>query len=140
MDVFQLPFNKFIGLIPSNDPDYIAILPAAERFGNHLGTVHASALFALAEASSGILLLREFGEVENAVPVVRNVELKYKKPTDGAVFSKAKLTVEKSEIIDLLEKKKRAQVPVLVSLHDTGGILLVQASFEWFIIINTGEE
>lgn len=139
MQVTELPFNKFIGLQESNNPEYLMMLPAGEHYGNHLGTVHASALFALAEATSGMLLVHEFAEISNAVPVVRNVDAKYKKPASGTVFSKARLSVKKNAVLESLETKNRALVPVQVTLHDAEGLLLVQATFEWFILINTGE-
>jgi len=41
---------------------------------NHLGTVHASAQLALAEASRGEFLLRAMGDMQGIVPVVRRLE------------------------------------------------------------------
>ena len=84
-----------------------------------------------------MLLLREFDGVDNIVPVVRNIEVKYKKPASGTVFSKAKLTTEKDAVQESLETKRRTPLPVQVTLHDTKGLLLVQATFEWFVFINT---
>ena len=104
------------------------------EYRNHLDTVHASALFALAEASSGYFLLNEFSELENVVPVVRKVETKYKKPATGSVFSKAKFQeIEKAEIIDMLNQKGRAILKVEVSLFDEADMLVMQSVFEWFV-------
>ncbi|MGL6197128.1 MAG: PaaI family thioesterase [Thermoguttaceae bacterium] len=136
MDVLSIPFNKFLGIEYATDPDFLMTLPAKEHYENHLRTVHASALFALAEASSGLLLLREFSEIENVVPVVRNVEIKYKKPGSGAISSKASLTNDRSEIIKKLQTKQRAIIPVEVSLYDANAVLIMQSIFEWFVLIN----
>ncbi|HBT76554.1 MAG TPA: DUF4442 domain-containing protein [Planctomycetaceae bacterium] len=136
MDVLSIPFNKFLGLELSTDPAYLMTLPAKAEFENHIQTAHASALFALAEASSGLFLLREFAEVENTVPVVRNVEVKYKKPGKGAIFSKATLTVDKVEVLEVLKNKRRTLVPVQVTLYDSNAVLVMQATFEWFVLIN----
>jgi len=71
------------------------------EYRNHLNTVHASALFALAEASSGYFLLNEFSELTDIIPVVRKVETKYKKPATCIVFSKAKFQeIGKNEIFE----------------------------------------
>jgi acyl-coenzyme A thioesterase PaaI-like protein len=51
--VTELPFNAFLGLQLASDPEQLLQLPAGAKYLNHLGTVHASALLALAEASSG---------------------------------------------------------------------------------------
>ena len=136
MDILSLPFNKFIGLELSSDPAYLMSLPARVEYENHLQTVHASALFALAEASSGEFLLREFAEVENAVPVVRNVEVKYRKPAKGMVSSTASLTTNKADVLETLQRKRRALVPVSVLLYDANAVLVMQATFEWFVLIN----
>ena len=42
----------------------LLVLPAGGQYLNHLGTVHASAQLALAEASSGEYLLRALGSAE----------------------------------------------------------------------------
>jgi acyl-coenzyme A thioesterase PaaI-like protein len=104
------------------------------EYRNHLNTVHASALFSLAEASSGQFLLNEFSELTDIVPVVRKVETKYKKPATGVVFSKAKfLETEKTEILEALSKRGRALLKVEVSLFDENEVSIMQSVFEWFV-------
>jgi acyl-coenzyme A thioesterase PaaI-like protein len=125
-----------IGLEISDDPEYLMVLPAKREYENHLQTVHASALFALAEASSGLCLLREFSKLDNAVPVVRDVEVKYKKPGMGMIRSKASLAVDKTAVLETLETRHRALIPVQVGLHDSNAVLVMQATFEWFVLIN----
>ena len=69
--VTELPFNSFLGIELASDPAHLLRLPAGAQYLNHLGTVHASAQLALAEASSGEFLLRELGSASGVVPVVR---------------------------------------------------------------------
>ena len=134
MDVLQLPFNNFIGLKKSNKSEFLLMLEDRPEYRNHLDTVHASALFALAEASSGLFLLGEFSELTDIVPVVRKVETKYKKPATGAVFSKAKfLETEKNEVLETLRERGRALLKVEVSLFDENEVLIMQSVFEWFV-------
>ena len=137
VDVFAIPFNKYIGFEPSTDPAYLMVLPARAEYENHVQTVHASALFALAEATSGLFLLREFVEVENVVSVVRVVSVKYKKPGKGAIRSKASLATDKTEVLETLQKKRPVLVPVQVSLYDGGDVLVMSATFEWFVLIKS---
>jgi acyl-coenzyme A thioesterase PaaI-like protein len=136
MDVLNIPFNHLVGLEISNDPEYLMVLPARQEYENHVGTVHAGALFALAEASSGLCLLRDFSDIENAVPVVRNVEVKYKKPGRGMIRSKASLNIDKAVVLETLKTKHRALIPVQVTLYNADAVLIMQATFEWFILIN----
>jgi len=136
MDILNIPFNRLIGLEISDDPDYLMALAAKQEYENHLQTVHASALFALAEASSGLCLLREFAELENVVPVVRNAEVKYKTPGRGMIRSKAFLPVDIAAVLETLKIKRRALIPVQVTLYDANAVLIMQATFEWFVLIN----
>jgi len=134
MEVTKLPFNHFIGLKISNKSGYFLMLDNRTEYLNHLNTVHASALFSLAEASSGHFLLNEFSELTDIVPVVRKVETKYKKPATGAVFSKAKfLETEKNEVLETLRERGRALLKVEVSLFDENEVLIMQSVFEWFV-------
>ena len=112
------------------------VLPAKWEYENHLQTVHASALFALAEASSGLCLLREFSDLANVVPVVRNVEIKFRKPGQGMIRSKASLNADRVATLEILNTKQRALIPVQVTLYDANAVLIMQATFEWFVLIN----
>ena len=134
IDVTKLPFNQFIGLKISNKSSYLLMLDNRSEYRNHLDTVHASAMFSLAEAASGHFLLNEFSGLTDIVPVVRKVEIKYKKPSTGCVFSKAKfLETEKNEILEALEQRGRAILKVEVSLFDEAEALIMQSVFEWFV-------
>lgn len=90
MDVTQLPFNRFVGIESCEKREGgIFELPAANKFLNHVGTVHASALFGLAEASSGQFLADNLGADEKSVlPILRRADIKYRKPAEGYVYSK----------------------------------------------------
>jgi len=99
-----------------------------------LDTVHASALFALAEATSGHFLLNEFSELTDIVPVVRKVEIKYKKPATGGVFSMAKFVeTEKNKFLEALTERGRAILKVEVSLYNETDGVIMQSVFEWFV-------
>jgi hypothetical protein len=137
MNVFELPFNKYIGLEKSSNPDYLLMLNDKKEYLNHLKTVHASALFALAEATSGYFLLNEFQGLDNILPVVRTVETKYKKPAQGVVFSKAGFVeVDKEKVLEELNTRERALIMVRVQLCDSLGNNVMQSDFQWFIAKN----
>lgn len=134
MDVTKLPFNHFIGLKRSHKSEYLLMLDNRSEYRNHLDTVHASAQFALAEATSGHFLLNDFSALNDIVPVVRKVDIKYKKSASGVVFSKAKLIdAERNEILNSINQKGRALIKVEVSLFDEVDALIMQSTFEWFV-------
>lgn len=137
MNVYELPFNKYIGLEKSSDPDYLLMLNDRGEYLNHLSTVHASALFALAEATSGFFLLNEFQDLKDILPVVRKVDTKYKKPATGKILSKASFPdTDKAKILEDLDSKKRALITVRVLLYDVDKNNVMQSDFEWFVAKN----
>jgi acyl-coenzyme A thioesterase PaaI-like protein len=134
MEILEIPFNRFVSLKYSTNPEYLMMLDNREEYHNHLGTIHASALFALAEATSGFFLQQEFHNLTNVIPVVRKVETKFKKPATGSIFSKASFVEATPQIIiDELNAKQRALVRVRISLFDSDHKNVMQSDFEWFI-------
>src|SRR4051812_31618690 len=82
MDVTALPFNHLVGLEPAPPGSgFLVALPDAPQYTNHAGTVHASALLAVAEAGSGAFLA--------GVLVVRRLESKFRRPARGRVMARA---------------------------------------------------
>jgi acyl-coenzyme A thioesterase PaaI-like protein len=132
--VTELPFNSFLGIQIASDPSQMLRLPSGEKYLNHVGTVHASAQLALAEASSGEFLLRHFGSTEGIVPVVRRLEAKFRRPANGTITSTATAAPTILERLDAeLASKGRSLVPVTVELHDESGVHTLSATVEWFI-------
>ena len=132
--VTELPFNQFIGLQTVTEPPHVLRLPAGGRFLNHLGTVHASAQLALAEASSGEFLLRHLGSMNGIVPVVRRLEAKFRKPANGAITSTVTTPPESLDQLRAdLAAKGRALTSIAVEVHDESGAHTLTATVEWFI-------
>ena len=132
--VADLPFNQLLNLQADGDAAKLLRLPAGGQYLNHLGTVHAGALLALAEAGSGEFLVRALGGANGVVPVVRRLEAKFRKPANGAVTSDA--SVAEGALDELragLAGKGRALISVNVELHDESGAHVLSASVEWFI-------
>ena len=129
--VTELPFNGFLGIETASESPQLLRLPAGAKYLNHLGTVHASAQLALAEASSGEFLLRALGPASN---VVRRLESKFRKPANGAVVSTVSTPPESIEqLLADLAAKGRAIFSVAVELHDESGAHTLSATVEWFI-------
>jgi len=129
-----LPFNSFLGIQTGGDSTHLLRLPSGRQYLNHLGTVHASAQLALAEASSGEFLLKHFGSIQGIVPVVRRMEAKFRKPANGSITSTATATPESLAQLDAeLSSKGRTVIPISVELHDESGAHTLSATFEWFI-------
>lgn len=140
IDITKVPFNQLLGISLSKHPDYLLQLDSRKEYTNHLNTVtvHAAALFALAEGSGAQLLLKTFPEeiINNVIPVLRKVYVSYKKPAVGIIKSKAILkdnTVD--HISSELQTKKRGLITTIVELFDEQNVKVFVANFEWFVVL-----
>jgi acyl-coenzyme A thioesterase PaaI-like protein len=135
MDVTQLPFNRLIGLEPAAaDSGFLVGLPDGPQNTNHLGTVHAGALLAVAEAGSGAFLVRHLGGGAGYVPVVRRLESKFRKPASGRVWARAIAPLEEvARWSAELEARGRVSAAVPVEVVDAAGVVVLSAVVEWFI-------
>ncbi|HQR05857.1 MAG TPA: hypothetical protein PLN21_03490 [Gemmatales bacterium] len=61
MNITAIPFHTYLGL-EFAEPPYLLQLKAQPHHANHLGTIHASVLIALAEAGSGQFLMNHLGD------------------------------------------------------------------------------
>jgi acyl-coenzyme A thioesterase PaaI-like protein len=135
MNVTAIPFNELVGLAEADDGRYLLMLPAGEKYANHLGTVHASALFALAEATSGMAMLGGLGGRDDLGAVVRKVETKYRNPARGAVYSTAALAEDPAALTAEIDARGRGFAHVAVDLVDADAKPVAQFTFEWFITV-----
>jgi len=132
MKTSDIPFAHHIGIEQKGDEVFLAF---RNNVLNHLNTIHASAQFTLAETQSGIYLQSLFPELEGKViPVLRDAQIKYKKPATEkivAIASSDENALEKFKV--QFEKKGRASMKIDVDIKDINGVMTSQASFTWFI-------
>ena len=82
MDISKLPFNQLLGLqiIHEGDAPKVALSPVAAH-ANHVETLHATVVYGVAEAASGLCLLTQFPQFElDHVCVLRSAEVTYRRP------------------------------------------------------------
>ncbi len=135
MDVTQIPFNKFIAISHSSAAECALELAFTDRIRNHLGTLHASAQFALAEACSGLALQRHFPHLADAVvPVLRKSEVKFKRPAQSTLRARAQVDAASREAFESqLNRKGRATIVVPVELTDQEGTITLTGTYEWYV-------
>jgi acyl-coenzyme A thioesterase PaaI-like protein len=136
MEITEIPFNKAVGIERSELPDRgLVQLGDSPRYHNHLGTVHAAAQFALAEACSGEYLLSRFpGMAKGRVGVVRKAQVKFSKPARGKLYAQGRMSeasVRKLE--EDLNNRGRAFTEINVEVTDSQGVVTMTVVFEWYI-------
>ncbi len=136
MKATDLALNRLLGIVaPPADAVHLLEMPFAPPLHNHLGTMHAAAQFALAEAASAECLQRHFGaHVGEVFAVVRGVDLKYRKPATGDLFAWGTPDAGTlATLVSELATRGRAVAVILIDLKDRGGTLTLHAKFEWFV-------
>jgi len=132
MKARDIPFVKHIGIQELEDE---LSLDFNENVLNHINTIHASAQFTLAETQSGLHLQSLFPELEGkVVPLLRDAQVKYKKPALEKIIAYA--TTDEEELAKFrasFEKKGRASVSIHVEVKDINDVLTSQADFSWFV-------
>lgn len=138
LEIVELPFNAFIGLETcSSDDTRILCLPDRKEYTNHVGTVHASALFALAEASSGRYLQHEISsKSESMFAVLRTSEIKYRKPAKGKIYSTGRIDEDaQNKCLKALENRGKGIFTVEIDLRNETDTLVATARFNWFLSV-----
>jgi acyl-coenzyme A thioesterase PaaI-like protein len=135
MKITDIPFNAFLKIeeAPADSP-HLLQLPESPAHLNHLGTVHAGVQLALAEASSGQRLMQAMPELaDKVIAVVRRVEAKFKKPMQGAIYSRATTSLDEiRRSAEPLAVKGRSLIPVTIEIVDASDNVGLVATFEWF--------
>ena len=132
MKVTDIPFVKHIGIEEQNNE---LSLRYSNTVLNHIKTIHASAQFTLAETQSGMHLQSLFPELTGKViPVLRDAQIKYKKPAQEKIIAYASTEKEAIEKFRVqFSKKARGLLQINVSIKDINDVLTCQATFTWFI-------
>jgi thioesterase domain-containing protein len=75
------------------EPGYAKTTAPFEGNGNHLGTMYAGVLFTVAEVLGGVMAAVTF-DMTRYLPVVRSMEIDFKRPARTDVFAEARLDRE----------------------------------------------
>lgn len=132
MTVKDVPFASFIGIKENEDG---LSLDFKKQIQNHVETIHASAQFTLAETKSGLYLLELLPELNGkVVPLLREANIKYKKPAHEKIRAFASVDNEALDKFKMMfEKKGRASITVKVQIKDINDVLCCFGEFSWFI-------
>ena len=140
MKTIEVPFNKHLDIKSAGkNSEFHLFLNARAEHLNHLGTIHASVLFSLAEATSGEFMLNSFKSIsKDVIAVVRKAEVKFRKMVNGKISAKAELVdTTKEEVLDELKKRERALVKVKAEIYDSDLYKVFSSVFEWFIVMDS---
>lgn len=133
MEMKDIPFADMLRIRKLNGGACELEFDASNR--NHLGTMHASAQFAVAETASGMFLLERYPQFEGrAMPVLRESKTKFKRPAHSSVVAVPSVIDEDAtNFLTQLESKGRGIIDISVEVRDTQGEVTLLAEFKWFV-------
>jgi len=134
MRAVEIPFVSHVG-IEEQTSDRLQ-LSLTQQVHNHVGTMHAAALFALAETQSGVFLQQLFPEygVDEVMPLLRGSTVKYRSPATTTISATASVELEAQEkFLSQFERRGRAGITVNVKLSDSEGTVVMTGEFAWFV-------
>ena len=107
-----------------------AIMPL-ENNGNHLNMMYAGSLFCLGEISGGLIHMTSF-DVTKLVPIVKEVNIRFKRPALTDISMEVSFTEEEAAKIEAeaLEKGK-ADFTLNLELKDENGEIVSVVSGIW---------
>ena len=134
MNIVDLPYNQHLGLQTetSGDGEILSLQPDSRHL-NHLGTIHASAIFSLAEAASGHAILLQFPHLkESALAVLREAQIKYRRPATGTIRAIGEIgDREATAFRERFESKGRGTIQVSIRVLQGEGEVFI-GTYSWF--------
>lgn len=107
-------------------------MPDQRDYHNHIGGIHAGAMFTLAETASGAIVLAEFGDRFNEyVPLAVTATIRYLKVALGSLTAEATMDTTPAEVIAQLEAGVRPEFNVVVAIRDEDGTQTGEMTIVW---------
>jgi acyl-coenzyme A thioesterase PaaI-like protein len=99
---------------------------------NHIGTMHAGALFTLGEAASGLCAMRALGAVfVEARAVTRSASIEFRRPAVGRIRALGEPLQPVRETLERLDREGRASFEVVVRLLDRNDVEVAELRIGW---------
>jgi uncharacterized protein (TIGR00369 family) len=131
-----VPFAGFLGIAyDSVSPGHAVLrLPDDPAKHNHIGTLHAGALFSLAESASGLCMMATVAErLSGVTPLAARAEITYRKVARGDVTATARVDAPVEEILATLDSVGKVRFAVEVELADDSGEVCAEVTVDWHL-------
>ena len=130
--VLELPFVRHVGLEVAEEG--ALAIRSSPLLENHIGTLHAGALFTLGESASGVALARALAEgLGSVVPVAKNASIAYRKPARGRIRAIGTLAETSDAIAARVGKDGKTTFDVLVTMKDDSDVEVATMSVTWHV-------
>jgi len=131
-----IPLNKQLGieLVSVDDGVAEARLAFHNEITNHIGSVHATAIFGLAEAASGCAMAGAFAPVAASIrPLAVEARIEFTKIARTDIVAHAKTSVQSNELRETLRRDGKVVFDVDVSVRNTTDEEISRVTFSWHV-------
>ncbi len=131
-----VPFTGFLGIEYDEVGPGHAVLRLADDPAkhNHIGTLHAGAMFALAESASGLAMTAAIADrLADVTPLAARAEITYQKVARGDVTATARVDEPLETVLATLDREGKVRFPVVVDLADGDGEVCAVVVVEWHL-------
>jgi uncharacterized protein (TIGR00369 family) len=131
-----VPFASFLGITYDEVGPGRAVLRLADDPAkhNHIGTLHAGALFSLAESASGVCVIAAVADrLAGVTPLAAKAEITYRKVARGDVTATATVGQPIEEILATLDEVGKVRFPVEVDVADASGEVCAHVTVDWHL-------
>lgn len=129
-----VPMVGTLGLVVEEVEPQRAVmrLPDQKPYHNHLGGLHAGAMFTLAESASGILVLLEYGDrLGELVPLAMEASIRYVAVAMGDVTATATTDAVAQDVLAQLAAGTRPEFDVDIVLTTDEGTVTGEMTVRW---------
>jgi len=107
-------------------------LTQTEQLSNHIGSLHAGAIFTLAETASGAAMLGAFAEMATAIrPLATEAKISYLKLGRGTIQAQARTVMAGAELREQLRSSGLAAFEINVDVQDERERVIAKVSVQW---------
>lgn len=133
-----VPLNELLGIeiVSVGDGVGEARLPFRPDVTNHIGSMHATAIFGVAEAASGCAMTGAFAPlILNVRPVAASAEVKFMKIARSSLIATAKTATRPDELRARLTSEGKIAFDVAVDVRDDSGAAIASVTVVWHLAI-----
>jgi uncharacterized protein (TIGR00369 family) len=131
-----VPLNKLLGIeiLSIGNGVAEAKLPFRHELTNHIGSVHATAIFGLAEAASGAAMSGAFAPVIlNIRPVAASANVRFLKIARSDLIARARISVPAEQLREQLASTGKVLFDVVVEVCGAAGDNIGELTVAWHV-------
>lgn len=131
-----VPFASYVGVEITDIGEGTAttVLTQSQNTSNHIATMHAGALFTLAEAASGAAMAGMFlDRLAGLRPVAASSKIDYDKPARGVITAHAEVDGAKPALLAALDSEGKVRFPISVRMEDATGREVARMTVDWHV-------